>query len=154
MPITYPHRDSFIFSFPSLVLAEGSALFTGLKGLQGTAKIDGEKIVIVEGRKAAGRTRGVLMVEGTITLVLDSALDYAVAHPALLDEIHTITATLEEGANRKKITLVQLRLLEFPFDLKGTEEVEVALKFTAFDLLVDGRSLVEGDDLGLNIEVG
>lgn len=153
--MAYPNSDGFIDSFQTLVLAEGSSLFTGLKGWQVNATIDGESIVYVEGRKAAGRTRGRLKVEGTLTMVLDSAIDYAIAHPHMLDEIHTVTGTMDRGSRPSvKQTVKGLRLLEFPFDLKGTEEVEVALKFTAFDFLIDGVSLVEGDDMGLNIEVG
>lgn len=152
--ITYPQSDTRIFSFPSLTLAEGSSIFTGLQGFKVTAKIDGEALVRVEGRKVAGRTSGVLMIDGGVmTMVLDSALDYAVAHPNMLDEIHTITATLEEGARRRWVTLKSLRLLEFPFDLSGTEEAKVELAFSCFDLLVDGVSLIGGNDLGLNVEV-
>jgi len=150
----YPHRDGFVDTFQSLTLAEGSSLFTGLRGWQVNATIDGESIVFVEGRKAGGRTPGRIKVEGTLTLILDSALDYAVEHGAILDQIHTVTGTLDRpGRPSVKQTLTQLRLLEFPFDLKGTEEVEVALKFSAFDFLINGVSLVGGDDLGLNIAV-
>lgn len=145
----FPHRDGYVYSFRSLELAQGAALFNGLTGFSCTPTIDGETIVYANGRKPFGRTRGRLKVEGTITMYLDPALDYAKAHPHILDEqFPAITASLQDGSRRNKVTLHQVRLMEFPIDLKGDDAIEVALKFTAFDLLLDGVSVVEGGELG------
>lgn len=155
--LQFPLRDGFLYSFNSLVVAEGAEIFSGLQEFKVKIKIDGETLVRAEGRKVIGRTRGNLMIDGgSMKFVLDAALDYVANHPNFLDEVHTITTTMEEGSRRTRQKIISLRFLELPIELGGTEEGKCEVPFSAFDVhCMDKngqmRSLVEGDDLGLNI---
>jgi hypothetical protein len=149
----FPLRAGFIFPLQSLELSAGPDLFDGLTGFSVTPEVDGEAMVYAQGTKPYARTHGRLKVAGSVKMILDPAIDVLKAEkysPLLSYQFPAITATLKDGTRRDKFTLTWLRLLQFPFDLTGTDAVEVDLKFTAFDFLHNDKSVIRGAELGLS----
>lgn len=145
----FPLRVGYAYSLTSLELAAGPSLFDGISGFSVTPEIDGEAIVYANGILPFARTHGRLKVMGSIKMVLDPAIKYVERYPNILSHVFpAITAAHQDGARRDRYTLTQVRLLQFPSDFNGPAQVEVDLKFTAFNFLLNGNSLVQGRELG------
>jgi hypothetical protein len=154
MALQYPNRNGFLYSFQSTQVLEGGELFKGLLGGKVSPKIDGRKMVTGNGRIAYGRTRGQLMVEGSLTFLADAFFDYQRDKPAFFDLIHNLVVVFEEGSRRDKIALVELTLDSVDVSFEGTEELRVEIPFAAIDCLINDLSLVQGDALGLQNDAG
>lgn len=154
MALSYPNRNGYLYSFQSTQVLEGGELFKGLLGGKVNPKIDGRKVVMGNGRKAYGRTRGQLMVEGELTFLADSFLEYQRTKPGFFDLLHNLVVVFEEGDRRDKIQLVELSLDSVDVSFEGTEEIRAVLPFTALDCLINDQQLVEGDALGLQGDAG
>lgn len=149
MALSYPKREGYLYSHKSLIVQEGAELWSkGLIAAKINPSIEGRKIVMGNGRKPLGRTRGELKVECELTFESTSFFEYATSHPQFLDEIHNFTYVWEEGADRADVEIQDLAFEAIDLPSEGTEEIKVVLKAMAFDCLINGQSVVEGDSLG------
>lgn len=151
MALAYPKRQGYLFSHKSLTVVEGSELISkALFSAKITASIEGRKVVMGNGRKPLGRTRGELKVECELGFEWTSFAEYVKAHPQLLDEIHNFVYVWEEGADRIKVEIQDFAFDSFDLPSEGTEEIKVELKGMAFDCLVNEQSLILGDSISLD----
>lgn len=147
----FPLKSGYAYTFQGLELAAGPLLFEGLTGFSVSAEVDGEAMVYAQGFVPYARTPGRLKVSGSIKMIIDPAtllLRAEKFQPVLRYQFPAITATLKDGGRKDKITLEMLRLLSFPFDITGTEAIEVDLKYSAFDCKLNGNSLLGDRTLG------
>lgn len=154
MPIQYPNRKGFVYTFQSFSLLEGSDLIPGLLGFKASPKLEGRKLVFGTGRLAYGRTRGQLSVEVELTLMAEAFYEWRKKHPQILDEVFNLTGVNEEGANRNKIQIVDLAFESLDLTFEGTDELKGVLPGMAMNLLIDGQPVVKGDALGLGTDAG
>lgn len=154
MALTYPNRNGYLYSFQSTQVQQGAELFKGLLGVKFSPKLEGRKLVMGNGRKAYGRVRGQLMVEGEVTFLADAFFDFQRAHPQILDEVFNPTIINEEGARRDVIELVELVFESLDYTSEGTDEIRITLPFSAIDAKINGEAVVLGDSLGLDNEAG
>lgn len=151
MALAYPKRQGYLYSHKSLTVMEGSELMSkSLLSAKISPSIEGRKIVMGNGRKALGRTRGELKVEAELAFEWTSFAEYIKAHPQMLDEVHNFTYVWEEGADRIKVEIQDFTFDGFDIPSEGTEEIKIELKGAAFDCLINDTSLIIGDALGLD----
>lgn len=153
MPLQYPNRAGFIYTLQSCTLQEGPEVLKGIRGISFSAKTEGRKAVMANGETAVGFTRGQKMFEGSVKLILDSLLDYHATHQALLDELHTFTVSLEEGARLDSIKIEDAAFSEFSADISGNEEIEVEVPFLALLISINGKPLASKGPLS-NLAAG
>ncbi len=159
MALQHPHRQGFLLSATSLSVLEGSELFKGLISAKVTGKIDGRKRVRAMGRKALGTTAGQLVVEVELVFEATSFFEYQADHPAMLDEIHNLTFSYEEGPLNRKVKVTDFCFDSVEIPSEGTEEIKVTLPGEAIDCLIadnggEFKSLVNGDSLGNSNDAG
>lgn len=131
----------FAYSFVSCAVIEGAVEFEGLRGIKVTPKLEGGKPVMTNKRKARSHTVGQVSFDGSLKLLLKEALNYLGTNTDFFRRLHTFTVSVVEGANKHKITVVDLRFTEFPVELEGNEEVECELAYTCLDFQVNGVSI-------------
>lgn len=154
MPLSYPKRKGFLYSFQSLQVLDGADQLKGIMGFKANPKVDGKKLVFGNGRKAYGRTRGQLTVECEITFLAEAFFDWLATHKQFIDEEFDFTAVCEEGSRRDKIEVIGLSFDSSEMPFEGTDEIKVTIPGMAIDLKINGESPVEGDSLGLEDDAG
>lgn len=154
MAISYPRRNGFLYSFQSFSLLEGAELFKGIQAVKFSPKIEGKKIVFGSGRKGAGRVRGQLMVEASITFLADAFFEFVRTRPFFLDQEFDLVGVCEEGSRRDKIEIIGLSFDSVDLSFEGTDETKGECPGNAYDLLINGVSVVEGDALGVSGDGG
>lgn len=149
----FPTRQAeggFIFSLQHLKVLEGPNQFRTLQSLEASGEIEGRKEVMGAGTKPLGRTPGTLKVSAKIGIILDEFNDFVNANPRYLHKEFDITARLKSGPRSMKIQLVGFAIMSAPVSLEGSEESKVVLEGTCLDIVINGVSLVEGDEESFN----
>ena len=149
MPLTYPKRGGFLYSFKSVEVQQGAEVWNGLLSVKYTPKIDGRSLLHGNRRRAYGRPRGNAEVELEVKFVAEGYFDWVRAHPGFLMEIFNPIIINEEGSRRDTISIVELTFENTDAPSEGTDANEVTLSGMAIDCLisVEGgpeRSVIDG----------
>jgi hypothetical protein len=153
MALQYPNRAGFIYTLQSCTLQEGPEVLKGIRGISFSVKTEGRKGVFGNGETIIGYTRGQKMFEGSVKMILDSALDYIGVQSSLLDVSHTFTVSLEEGTRLDSIKIDNAVFTEFSADISGNEEIEVEIPFLAELIYINGKPLASKGPLA-NVAAG
>lgn len=154
MALQYFKRNGYLYSFKSVSLLEGAELFKGLSAISVNPTVEGRDLFYGSGTKAYGRPRGHLMVEVSATFVAEAFFDIVAKHPTILDEEFNLSVVFEEGPRRDVIDLVSLTFEGIDKSAEGTEATTVELSGTAIDCLINKRSVMGGDALGMRGDAG
>jgi hypothetical protein len=149
MPLQYPKRGGFLYSFKSVEVLEGAEIWNGLLSVKRVMKIDGRSLLHGNRRRAYGRPRGNAEAELEVKFVYEAYFDYVKNHPGILMEEFNPTIINEEGSRRDAIKIVGLTFENDDATQEGTDASEVTLSGMAIDVLisVEGgpfRSLIDG----------
>lgn len=154
MALQYHKRNGFLYSFKSVSLLEGSELFKGLSAISVNPTVEGRDMFYGTGTKAYGRPRGHLMVEISATFVAEAFFDIMAKHPTILDEEFTLSLVNEEGSRRDVIDLISVTFEGIDMSQEGTEATTVELSGSAIDFLINKKSVMGGDALGMRGDAG
>jgi hypothetical protein len=135
-------KRGFRYSFTSVEVQDGAAVFEGLTSLNYAIKIEGRDHVYGNSRKSYGQPAGTLMVESTCGFIKEAWFDFVAAHPQYLDERFDVVFFYQEGSRNDKIEIIGLLFNESSADAEGTDATKVEVPGTALDIKVNGVSVI------------
>lgn len=144
----YPERQRFLYSRKSFALRQGPDLFAGLLGMSVDITIEGADPLFGTGMVPLGEPRGEIKVEGELTFPLRPFFEFAHANQPILMQRFNFTGVFQEGSQNDTVGLRTCRIMGVNWSLEGTEATEITVPFRAYDFLLNGKSMVEGDALG------
>jgi hypothetical protein len=137
MPLTYPKRNGYLYTFKSVEVLEGAAVWNGILSVGWTGTMDGADVV--HGNKVLpyGHIRGNAKTTLEVKFVAEAYFDWLRDHPGALQEIlPAVVVKNQEGSRIDAVKLVGLRFTEVDGPSEGTDANEITKPANALDLLI------------------
>ncbi len=141
MPVHYPKRNGFLYSFKSVQLLQGAQLFDGLMQVEANPSVDGGDAVFGTGPKGLGAPIGELHIELSFKMLLKSFFLYTKSRPNWMFEYYNLTLVNQEGSDRDRITLETVRITGTTIPSEGTDATVVEAEGWALDMRMNGKSI-------------